>query len=112
MKNKTIDLVTYTGKSQRVLSGRDKGEAMRKKLKLDELEKQFDNIEIEVREFINVINSSYFLGLFEDSILEMGEDRFRKKYKFKCSDPIKVNVENGIRYALLSQTNVLGGKKG
>lgn len=109
MKNdkKLIYLEQYVAANSIILSGRDKGINLRDKLKLDELEEQFDFIEISVPPRIVSLNSSYFLGLFTKSIKKYdGRDGFLNKYKFKCDKYIEKDIEKGIHEAL-KESNIL-----
>lgn len=83
-----------------VLSGRDRGEELRKKLELNKKEKENDIIEIEIPEDVCSINSSYFLGAFGDSIRKYGKERFLQKYIFVCDSVIRESIEDGISSAL------------
>lgn len=92
----------------KVLSGREEGNEARKKFKLDKKDKIEEKIEVEVPESIYSINISFFLGLFGKSIRDLGEDKFKSKYKFICDEFIQQNIDDGIKKAL-RVSNVLGG---
>lgn len=96
----TIDLKTYTTADEIVLSGRPKGVELRKKLDLDKAEAQSDSIRFIIPPQIVSLNSSFFLGLFAESVIRLGEDRFRSKYSFECRPILKKDIEAGIRQAL------------
>lgn len=85
--------------NMKVISGRDKGIELREKLKLDEKDKDKKQYNIIIGENVYSFNSSCFLGLFGKSIRELGEKNFREKYKFECTDLIRMNIEDGINDA-------------
>ena len=78
-----INLLNFRSNGSKIFSGRDKGIDARKKLKLNELDSQEQKIEVIVPKDTWSINSSFFGGLFESSIINLKEDGFRKKYIFK-----------------------------
>jgi len=94
-------------KDKKILSGKDNGIALRTKLKMDEKDKDDNTYEVIISKEVYSFNSSYFLGLFEDSIKKIGESKFREKYKFDCTPVIMENIEDGIKDAL-NNVNVLG----
>ncbi|HZK56574.1 MAG TPA: hypothetical protein VFC84_20650 [Desulfosporosinus sp.] len=103
-----INLEKFKETNVKVLSGRDNGQALRKKLNLDEKDKTGEIVSVVIPDDLYSINSSYFLGLFGASIRALGESRFRERYIFKCDEIIQKNVEDGISRAL-KESNVLRG---
>ena len=101
-----IDLSKLT-QHVKVISGRNKGIELRKKLKIDEKDKDEEIYKIHIAQDVYSFNSSCFLGLFSNSIKNLGEKKFREKYIFNCSDLIKMNIEDGIRDAI-NNGNPLG----
>lgn len=101
----TINLKDFLPKESLVLSGREFGKDVRRQCEFDRID---DNKEISVTIVIpqNIIslNSSFFWGLFTESVKKLGEDEFIKKYKFECSDIIRKSIEDGIRRSLNSGT--------
>lgn len=95
-----INLDDFRGKKSKILSGRDEGEAARVKLKMEKLDISVNQVKIIVPDDIWSINSSFFLGLFGESIRKMGEDGFREKFIFECSESVSEDVEESIKYAL------------
>lgn len=95
----TINLEKYIN-GDIVLSGRDRGEDLRKKLNLEKLEKENEIINIIIPEEVCSLNSSYFLGLFGHSVRLFGENKFLEKYNFQCDELIKENIIDGISSAL------------
>lgn len=101
-----IDLSKLT-QHTKVISGRNKGIELREKLKIEEKDVDEEIYEFEIAPYVYSFNSSCFLGLFSTSIKKMGEQKFREKYQFKCSDLIRMNIEDGIRDAV-NNVNPLG----
>ena len=58
-----------------------------------------DDFKIVIDKNVYSFNSSCFLGLFGKSIRELGENKFREKYQFECTDLIRMNIEDGINDA-------------
>ena len=94
----------------KVLSGTESGKQDRDDFTLDFFDRVFldepktlFHITVVIPEEIYSVNSSYFLALFGPSIRRLGEEKFRKRYVFQCSDVIRDNcIEPGIRNALKS----------
>lgn len=97
---KIIELEEYKDKNSKVFSGKKRGIAVRKELKIDELDKSDYTIEVIVPKDTFSINASFFLGLFSKSIKFLGEESFRGKYIFDTTEEIRKNIDEGIRRAL------------
>jgi len=98
-----------------VYIGRPRGEAARKKLNLDDIDRDGSvTVEVIIPADTYSINSSYFLGLFGDSIRAAGSrEAFLKKYIFKCEEVIRESsVESGIERALHEHGFILPRKGG
>lgn len=95
-----ITLGKHRRANSRVFSGRNEGYDLRKKLKLSELEKQYSYIKITVPEDTLSLNTSFFLGLFGESVRELGEEKFREVYNFDCPSIVKLQINDGIGRAL------------
>jgi len=99
--SKRINLQDKISNGSIILSGREKGETLREKLNLDQLEQDNDEVVIVVPDSIVSFNSSYFLGLFTPSIKKYkSKEKFLKKYKFECDEYILKDIEDGITEAL------------
>ncbi len=94
-----IDLSTFRSAGSRVYAGRDRGAAVRQKVKLGDLERANEVIVVSVPEDVFSVNSSFFLGMFGDSIRGLGEEQFRKRYRFSGAD-ISATVDYCIAEAL------------
>lgn len=105
MKNKkiTINLVDGIPNATKIfaISGRDLGFRQRKHHKLDELEDTNDVIEINIANNIIFLSSSFFLGMFGDSVRKCGsKEKFKEKFIFKSNGQLESNIEDGINDAL------------
>lgn len=107
MKNKEIDLGTYRSGGVKVFSGRDRGKKVRDAMDLDNLDKDKDlEITIKVPQDTISMNTSFFLGLFGDSVRTFGESAFKSRFSFSAETAILNSVEQGIERAL-KETSVL-----
>ena len=102
-----IDLSKYNGRTYKVLSGAELGKEVRKALNIDTLDNQADAVTFYIPESVYSLNSSFFSGLFQKSISNLGEKKFREHYKFECAEIIHENIEDGIFY-ILNTMNLLG----
>lgn len=81
MSSLTVDLSSVAGP---VYSGRNRGEALRERYKLDVKEDQAEIVEIVIPGTTYTVSSSFFLGLFGPSVRKCGSvDDFEQKYRFK-----------------------------
>ncbi|MGH7584002.1 MAG: hypothetical protein ACREL5_12330 [Gemmatimonadales bacterium] len=103
---RTIDLAHYNSSGIRVYAGRDRGEAVRAKAKLDEADDSPDTVEVKVPDDIFSITSSFFLGMFGKSIRKLGESEFRQRYRF-TGPSIGEVVEDAIHEALRTSSPLL-----
>jgi hypothetical protein len=103
----TIDLARFTSKTSMVLSGRERGVGVRLKLDLDRLDKAGQTVSVIIPQHIISLNSSFFQGLFGESVRTLGDSKFRECYRFSCSQVISEDVDKGIVDAL-NQSNPLG----
>jgi len=110
MDNKfDLDLKEIINKNETALVGREHGEETLKQLKqkkviLKELEEKYENILVKIPKKIITINKSFFLGLFETRIQELGKEKFEKQYIFETSDHIIVKIKKHVDAALLCAT--------
>jgi hypothetical protein len=94
-----------------VISGRPKGEELRSKLDLDSEDKRPGQVEIIVPTHIISLNSSFFLGLFAQSVQSLGPEGFDEKYVFRAIPEIWEDIEEGKREAL-EESNPLPAARG
>jgi hypothetical protein len=95
-----IDLNDYRTRGVHVFSGRDRGITIRKKLDLSRIDLTPETVTIIVPKDVFSVNSSFFQGLFGDSVRALGEDRFKQKYDFDAAEVIKNSIARGIKDAL------------
>ena len=106
-----IDLTKYTGRDEIILSGRPKGEELRQKLNLEKMDSEADAIKIIIPQHIVSLNSSFFLGLFTESVKKFGEEGFRSKYFFECRPILMKDIDAGIHQALNTSNPLIAPKK-
>ena len=109
---KIINIDDFLTKKETSLVGRENGEALLKKTRIDfsKIEGEYDSIVINIPERIATINKSFFLGFFETSVQRSGSvEAFLRKYKFKTSAYILSKLEGFVAAALLtaSQKDIL-----
>ena len=100
MERKVINLQKYANPGVGVLAGRDRGENARKEEQLDRLDRDGVLVTIEIPDEIYSVNSSFFLGMFDKSVQNLGAELFRARYEFVGPDAERTR-EEGIRKALL-----------
>ena len=99
-----VNIEKYKEEGARIFTDRDIGVAARKELGLDRLEKD-GRVTILLPEDTWGVNPSFFGGMFETSIKNMG-DKFRQNYTFKYSDgtelndSLKKNIEDDYDYVV------------
>lgn len=89
-----------------VFTGRDRGEAARKKLKLDRV-KIGDTVTVEIPSTTYTVTSSFFLGLFGKSIRDLGLDSFKTIFKFNMPSFLSESVEEWLYRAARDRSNML-----
>lgn len=94
-----VDLGQYQDAGSKVFSGRPRGAAVRERAKLTVLEGSAERIDVHVPEDTISLTSSFFLGMFRDSIRGLQEAGFRARYQFTGKDVSRV-VNDSIREAL------------
>lgn len=95
-----IDLGRYRGKNSRVFSGREEGKRVRHQLGIDKYDSKQQPVTIVIPEDTLSFNTSFFLGMFGNSIRSLGEEAFRNVYSFECKPIIQKSIEDGITRAL------------
>lgn len=95
-----IDFGKFRRANSRVYSGRAEGYKVRDNLKLNELDLKSDMIKIKVPKDTLSLNTSFFLGVFGESVRTLGDNQFRNKYEFDCPSIVKRQIDDGITRAL------------
>ncbi len=84
MSTITVDLSQVSGP---VYSGRERGEALRKKYALDVKEDDADIVNVVIPQGAYTVSSSFFLGLLGPSVRKCGSiDGFERKYRFNAPE--------------------------
>lgn len=93
-------------------SGRPEGEAVRKQLKIDKLDKDNKLYEFTMPEDTTTFNPSFYLGLLFASIKVLGMEKFKQKYVIAIDNLLeesKRTITEDIKYALQRATMDLQG---
>ena len=91
-----------------LFSGRDKGHLNRQKFDLDSIDTSDKQIDVIIPDNTYSITSSFFMGLFGNSIRELGDrDQFFRKYRFRMPDKFKEKIEIYTERALREKTPVI-----
>lgn len=103
-----LNLDKYRDRGVRTLSGRDRGEAVRKLASLDDLDSSEESVTVEIPEDVFSVHASFLLGLFGPSVRRLGLAGFYCKYKFPNLRTHRRNLEEAVTRALM-HSSVLGG---
>lgn len=99
-----------TSFESRVLSGRPRGAECREMFKVDALDRTAAQVTVSIPRDIYSMNTSFFLGLFGDSVRALGENGFTSKYRFDCSAIHNETILDGIERAL-KEESIFGRRK-
>lgn len=67
----------------KVFTGRDRGEIVRKRSNIDELEEKYDKIKIVIPKDIRSINPSFFEEMLKNVVKKLGRKGFLDKFTFQ-----------------------------
>jgi restriction endonuclease Mrr len=81
--NNQISLETYRTKGAKIFTGRDRGEYVRDKSKIDKIENENEEVIIVIPDNLYSINPSFFEELFVNVVTKLGKENFYKKFNFK-----------------------------
>lgn len=101
-----VDLADYRVKNSKVFTGRDRGEDVRKRSKIDYEESTHDNILIVVPDDIYSINPSFLEEFFVNVVIKLGKDKFFNKFKFEGSYDIERPLNEAINRILRNKTAI------
>lgn len=73
---------TKTGAISKVFTGRDRGEFVREKSKVDEIENEYSSVTIIIPKNVYSINPSFFEELFVNVVKKIGKENFLEKFNF------------------------------
>ena len=99
----TIDLSRFRSGKGRVFAGRDRGSVIRNKVSLESIDEAGNEVTISIPDDVIVVNTSFFLGLFGDSVRRLGASEFRQRYTFIGPIPSEV-ITDGIDQAMREQS--------
>lgn len=92
-----------------VYTGRKRGGEDRKRFNVNTLDQDDDRVEFIVPNSTYSMTSSYFLGLFGDSIRKFGRDKFLHKYLIIAPPHVERKVDDWISRALREKKGLFGG---
>ncbi|WOO36006.1 hypothetical protein R2R35_19745 [Anaerocolumna sp. AGMB13020] len=101
-----INMHNHKSEGSKIYSGRDLGIEVRDLIDLDSKDKDDNKYNMIFPDDTVSINSSYFGGLFETSIIKLGREKFLEKYNFiyadgkELKDALQRNIDEGIDDAL------------
>src|ERR1035437_8781530 len=100
MSVRSVDLAKYQSGGARIFAGRDRGAFVRDAAALVEFERNKEDIlEVLIPTETYAVTSSFFLGLFGETIRALGADEFRRRVRF-VGKPITRVVEQAIWEAI------------
>lgn len=111
---KTIKLTkAHRGPNSTMFTGRPQGSQVREELNLNQYDKDEEEYEVSIPEGTTSFNPSFYLGLFYESIRNLGGiDKFHEKYKitYEDKDPevidcLKEDIADNERQALIEYKN-------
>ena len=91
-----MEQILLTDPGRRILTGSLNGMKFRADLELDEKDNDPKIYEIVIPEIIFSMTATFFITCFGPSVRLLGRHGFLKKYNFKSSKVIQVNVDYGI----------------
>lgn len=99
-----------TSPESRVLSGRERGIECRRLFDVAKLDKSPERVTVLIPEDIFSMNTSFFLGLFGESVRTLGKEGFIEKFQFQCDDIHRETITEGIDRAL-KESNIFSGRR-
>ena len=101
MKKHKIDLKKFRTRGVKILSGRKRGKLVREKVRLNEIDKEQMDVEVNVPMDIMTITTSFILAFIGDSVRFYGDEKsFKDKYSFTGTDQVLRDFDDGIEIAL------------
>ena len=116
MNNDIFLTKAHRGVGSTLFTGRPEGKAVRKELKLNEKDKTSEIYTIYIPEGTTSFNTSFFLGLFFDSIKKLGSiESFKKKYIIslsKLEESLRPSIERNLNGCYRKAENELDKSTG
>lgn len=104
---RTIELEQLTKGEVHNLSGHDRGQAARAHFNLSDMDSTDGVIVVHVPEHIYTITSSFFQGMFAESVTKLGDrDTFLSRYRFDADPVVLQQIEQGIRASLMTRKSI------
>lgn len=103
----TIDLGRLTdGGRITNLSGKEKGQQARELFGLDQIDARGETVMVVCPDNLRNISSSFFLGMFSQSVRRLGKDAFLSRYRFQADAEIWAAIMHGIDRSLSSRASL------
>ena len=93
MKYLTINLNSYKAPGSKVFTGRDRGQSVREKSKIDQLSEGQNPIEVVIPEDIYSINPSFLEEFLVNVVQRLGKTAFFKKFKIVNEGAYKIDKD-------------------
>lgn len=97
---KVVDLAEFTSPGVRVYAGRDRGREVRAAAGLADADDRGESVLVKIPMDLFSLTTSFFLGMFAESVRKLGEGLFLERYKFE-GPGIETVIRDGIADALL-----------
>ncbi|WP_061298488.1 DUF4325 domain-containing protein [Leptospira borgpetersenii] len=107
-KGNIINLDDYRDPKAKVLTGRDRGETVRKQSNLDKIEASNSTVIIEIPSDMYSINPSFFEELLVNVVLKLGKEEFFKKFSIKSEGnfPYENSLNEAVERILRNKTAI------
>ena len=103
-----INIQEYRASGSKIFSGREQGKKARQKLDLNKKDFDQEKYEIIIPDDTYSITGSFFGGMFSDSVINLKEEKFRDKYKFRFSNgELSEILQNDIDEGIYDAANEL-----
>jgi hypothetical protein len=87
-------IVDFSNLEGPVYTGRDRGEALRKQLHIEEFDDDNASVNVIIPASTYTVSSSFFLGMFGPSVRKLGSlELFWKKFQFNAPKPLMPLLE-------------------
>lgn len=78
-----IKLENFRTPGAKIFTGRDRGEDVRLRSRIDEIEKNNDKVIFVIPDNLYSINPSFFEELFVNVVTRLGKEKFNEKFEFQ-----------------------------
>lgn len=104
--NSVINLQDYRTPGSRVFTGRDRGIEVRDASKIDLIEKESDEITIQIPDDIGSINPSFLEEFFFNVVVKLQPAGFFKKFRFQNNGRYKItnDLQEAVERILREET--------